>query len=503
MIARRLTTRKTVIAAAVLATVGAGTAITLSANAGTNADGDAPAASTPRVSEEMRAALRRDLNLTDAQLDARLSREAWAARTARALRGTLGDEYAGAWLTGQQLNVAVTDRSLTDEIRAAGAQAAVVDRSARELSTVKRTLDRRSGTASASVTGWYIDPATNTVVVRAASGRMSAARTFVRKAGVDASDVRVVADGTAARLLNRPKPDPTEDPEETAPPEDPDETAPPEETAPPAETGAPEEPADPNAQAVRGGASYVIEGQAVCSVGFAVQGGFVSAGHCGNEGDATAVQDGQQLVALGDFQASSFPGNDFSFVATGDGFAPVGEVNSFGGENAGAANLGAPLPVAGSEEAVVGTAVCKFGQTTGASCGEVQALNVTVNFADPIDGEGTVAVGGLIGTDVCAEPGDSGGSLLAGDQAQGVVSGGSGNCQQGGETFFQPVNEILQTLNLTLLTAAGAGAGAEDPGAGAGAGADEEAGAGEEAGADGEAGDGEAGQEQAGQKAHR
>jgi streptogrisin C len=76
-----------------------------------------------------------------------------------------------------------------------------------------------------------------------------------------------------------------------------------------------------------------------------------------------------------------------------------------------------------------------------------------VNFGDPEDGVGTVPVRGLIATNVCAEPGDSGGSLLAGDQAQGVVSGGSGNCAQGGETFFQPVNEILQTLNLTLITA--------------------------------------------------
>ncbi|GFJ88460.1 S1 family peptidase [Phytohabitans rumicis] len=183
-----------------------------------------------------------------------------------------------------------------------------------------------------------------------------------------------------------------------------------------------------------------------------MEGGFVSAGHCGDEGDATATEVGQELVAQGQFQASSFPGNDFSFVATGDGITPVGEVNSFGGENAGAADRGEPLPVAGSQEAVVGTSVCKFGSTTGASCGEIQALGVTVRFADPEDGIGTVAVGGLIGTNVCAEPGDSGGSLLAGDQAQGVVSGGSGDCDQGGETFFQPVNEILETLGLTLIT---------------------------------------------------
>ncbi|HWH00005.1 MAG TPA: carbohydrate-binding protein, partial [Pilimelia sp.] len=57
-----------------------------------------------------------------------------------------------------------------------------------------------------------------------------------------------------------------------------------------------------------------------------------------------------------------------------------------------------------------------------------------------------------IRTTVCAEPGDSGGSLIAGTQAQGVTSGGSGNCRTGGTTYFQPVNEILQVYSLTLMT---------------------------------------------------
>ncbi len=59
---------------------------------------------------------------------------------------------------------------------------------------------------------------------------------------------------------------------------------------------------------------------------------------------------------------------------------------------------------------------------------------------------------GLIRTNVCAEPGDSGGSLIAGSQAQGVTSGGSGNCSSGGTTYFQPVNEILGAYGLTLVT---------------------------------------------------
>ncbi|OIJ94997.1 hypothetical protein BIV23_35655 [Streptomyces monashensis] len=55
--------------------------------------------------------------------------------------------------------------------------------------------------------------------------------------------------------------------------------------------------------------------------------------------------------------------------------------------------------------------------------------------------EGTVS--GLIQTDVCAEPGDSGGALFDGESALGLTSGGSGDCTNGGQTFFQPVPAAL------------------------------------------------------------
>ena len=78
-------------------------------------------------------------------------------------------------------------------------------------------------------------------------------------------------------------------------------------------------------------------------------------------------------------------------------------------------------------------------------CGTVQAKNQTVRYA-----QGTVY--GLTRTNVCAEPGDSGGSWLSGNQAQGVTSCGSGNCTSGGTTYFQPVNEILSAYGLRLVT---------------------------------------------------
>jgi hypothetical protein len=90
--------------------------------------------------------------------------------------------------------------------------------------------------------------------------------------------------------------------------------------------------------------------------------------------------------------------------------------------------------------------VCRSGSTTHWHCGTVLGQNETVNYAQG-------AVYQMTRTNVCAEPGDSGGSFITGDQAQGVTSGGWGNCGSGGETWFQPVNEILQTFGVSLVTA--------------------------------------------------
>ncbi|GAA4444473.1 hypothetical protein GCM10023170_022000 [Phytohabitans houttuyneae] len=96
----------------------------------------------------------------------------------------------------------------------------------------------------------------------------------------------------------------------------------------------------------------------------------------------------------------------------------------------------------------MGAAVCRSGSTTGWRCGTIQQKNASVTYP-----QGTVT--GLTRSDACAEPGDSGGSWLAGSQAQGVTSGDSGNCSAGGVMYFQPVNPILVAYGLTLVTSGG------------------------------------------------
>lgn len=183
-----------------------------------------------------------------------------------------------------------------------------------------------------------------------------------------------------------------------------------------------------------GGDPYYT-GNVRCSIGFSVHGGFVTAGHCGGAGAAVRGWDGS---AMGTFQGSSFPGNDYAYVSIHSGWWTVPVVLGWG-----------VIPdrlVRGSAEAPVGASICRSGSTTKWHCGTVLAKNETVNYSQG-------AVHQMTKTSVCAEGGDSGGAFISGDQAQGVTSGGWGNCSSGGETWFQPVNEILTRYGLTLHTA--------------------------------------------------
>ncbi|MGW0562071.1 S1 family peptidase [Streptomyces sp. NPDC003016] len=184
------------------------------------------------------------------------------------------------------------------------------------------------------------------------------------------------------------------------------------------------------------GGDAILSGSARCSLGFnVVKGGaphFITAGHCGKAGSQWADSKGG---ALGTMAVSTFPGNDFALVKYGDGVEHPSEVNLYNGST---------QPITRAGEAIVGMAVQRSGSTTEVHDGKVTALDATVNY-----GNGDV-VNGLIQTTVCAEPGDSGGSLFTGDTAIGLTSGGSGNCTAGGETFFQPVPAALKALEAEI-----------------------------------------------------
>ncbi|SEF13015.1 S1 family peptidase [Streptomyces sp. Ag109_O5-10] len=172
-----------------------------------------------------------------------------------------------------------------------------------------------------------------------------------------------------------------------------------------------------------------------CSLGFnVVKGGepyFLTAGHCTQAISTWSDSSGD---VIGQNAQSSFPGNDFGLVKYTSDVAHPSEVDLYNGS---------AQQITGAAEATVGMKVTRSGSTTQVHDGTVTGLDATVNYS-----EGTVS--GLIQTDVCAEPGDSGGSLFSGSNAIGLTSGGSGDCTSGGETFFQPVTEALSATGAQI-----------------------------------------------------
>ncbi|MEU1676011.1 S1 family peptidase [Streptomyces roseifaciens] len=176
-----------------------------------------------------------------------------------------------------------------------------------------------------------------------------------------------------------------------------------------------------------------------CSLGFNVRKGntayFLTAGHC-TEGKPPYYSNSGHTTSIGPTTGTSFPGNDYGIVQYTNGSLPhPSEVSLYNGRT---------QRITAAGNATVGQSVQRSGSTTGLHGGKVTGLNATVNY-----GNGQV-VRGLIKTNVCAEPGDSGGALFAGSTALGLTSGGSGNCSSGGTTYFQPVGPALKAYGVTI-----------------------------------------------------
>ncbi|MFI6034951.1 S1 family peptidase [Streptomyces sp. NPDC051315] len=374
-----------------------------------------------------------------------------ASDLASQLQELLGDAFAGSYYDSgqQQLVVNVIDVSgdknnVIVQAKKAGAKIREVENSTAELDAAAQTLKAE---ATIPGTSWAVDPRTNKILVTADStvtgSKWDQLESTVQSLGADTATIKKSA-GTFKTFAS--------------------------------------------------GGDAIFGGGARCSLGFNVTAGdgapaFLTAGHCGVAAEAWSdAEDGEPIATV---DQATFPGEgDFALVKYDDPATVAPSEVDLGDQT---------VQITEAAEATVGTEVFRMGSTTGLANGQVLGLDATVNYP-----EGTVT--GLIQTDVCAEPGDSGGSLFTQDGlAIGLTSGGSGDCTVGGETFFQPVTTALEAVGATLGDA-GAGAGGE-AGAGeeagdAGAGAGEEAG-GEDAGAGAgeEAGGQEAGQEAGGQEA--
>ena len=178
------------------------------------------------------------------------------------------------------------------------------------------------------------------------------------------------------------------------------------------------------------GGDAIYGGQFRCSLGFNVRSGntfsFLTAGHCGKAAREWFA-DAAHNTKLGDVRSATFPGADYAIITyTNTSITKTGGFS-------------------GAGTAFIGERVTRDGSTTGVHSGTVTGLNVTVHYSSG----GTVK--NMIQTNVCAEPGDSGGPLYDGTLAIGLTSGGSGNCRTGGTTFFQPVTVPLSKYGVSVF----------------------------------------------------
>ncbi|MFK0111518.1 S1 family peptidase [Streptomyces sp. NPDC091217] len=315
-----------------------------------------------------------------------------AGDTGTALVTKLGtSRTAGSWIgaDGKPV-VAVTDEQAAAMVKRAGAEPKMVSHSMNVLKAATATLRAAPRVAG---TAWAVDYRTNRVMVEADSTVSSSDWAALKQvaAGIGGFVQMQRTGGTFTPRLN--------------------------------------------------GAQPILSTGGRCSAGFNVTNGqtdfILTAGHCGPANTIwfDEAQGGNQQ--LGTTINTQFPGNDFSLIQYANGKA---------GDNADVVAIGngQGVRITGSADPTVGQKVFRSGSTSGLHDGTVTALNATVNYP-----EGTVT--GLIQTNVCAEPGDSGGPLFSEGIALGVTSGGSGDCTTGGVTFFQPVTRAMAALNVQLI----------------------------------------------------
>lgn len=186
-----------------------------------------------------------------------------------------------------------------------------------------------------------------------------------------------------------------------------------------------------------------------CSVGFNARTSsgrmiFLTAGHC-LRGGATAYRGSYVGHSVG----GRYPGSDFGAVLL--------DTSRWNPKPAVTMRNGMARAVLGTAEPLVGSQVCKSSAISGWTCGRIEATDQTVNY-----GNGNL-VYGLVRFNGCVEPGDSGGAVMYGNDAVGILSGAQfhdlGRSQVCGQrlgkpnvSFYQPIRPALRAMDAQLLT---------------------------------------------------
>ncbi|MGP3967593.1 S1 family peptidase [Streptomyces sp. 6N223] len=251
-----------------------------------------------------------------------------AGELAATLTDRLGSATAGSYYDAEtgKLVVNVVDSSAADSVRAAGAEARMVDHTMAELNEVKAEVDE----FAVPGTSWSVDPMSNSVQVKVDST-------------VTGEEYRQVADAVDAL----------------------------------GDMASIERVEGEYQPFIEGGDPIYAAG-ARCSLGFNVtlsdgSAGFLTAGHCGNIAASWTDESGAEIGQIVD---SVFPGSDYALAQYTADIDHPSAVDLYDGTFQDITEAG---------EAVVGQEVTRSGSTTGVFGGQVTALDVSVQYA-----EGTV-----------------------------------------------------------------------------------------------------------------
>ncbi|MGW6375122.1 Ig-like domain repeat protein [Rhodococcus sp. NPDC055112] len=221
-------------------------------------------------------------------------------------------------------------------------------------------------------------------------------------------------------------------------------------TTPMPTTTKPTEPTKPlAADAVLGGDEYGTENEngdkSLCSFGFngtdasghAVN---ISAGHC----DKDAAEAGTLYASIafevigdrfenryGTFDKTVMNGSDYSVIKIDDNVAKRFENNFVRAPGS------APVAITGTADPVVGAPACKSGKSTGYTCGKITRINERRTL-------GSAKLNNAFGANLCSGHGDSGGPVLTGTKALGILNGSTIPCGGSLSTISVPIKEILK-----------------------------------------------------------
>jgi len=361
-------------------------------------------ADTESVSQHLASVLSKDLDADTSELIERLRAEREIRAIQTQARSLLQDSYAGSWFDSStnQLVVATSNGKHKQLLSELGAETQLATYSLSELEAAQARLNETARAISTdnNILGWGVEIRKNKIIMRINESNtkdsVSSAKQLIVKSRINPDLVDVIPSGNGPGRI---------------------------------------------ASSAYAGEQYDVHAAMghSCSVGLAVDGGFITAGHCLSQAQESARSEVHiDGVKLGDVQSYEFGenGDDLAYITTQGQW----RINSL--------TRDLNQVFTGKSESPIGASVCSYGESTKLTCGEIEAKNQTQLFC--LAGHSQCEyIEGLTRSSVHVELGDSGGPFFSGSQAQGITIG-----TQGGSSFFEPIEPALSKYDVDFLPGA-------------------------------------------------